>query len=68
MVCFPLETLQWPFISLACVHCGYWRNSLYKVIKGFCSQVNCSGAYLFVAHFNNHILLVSKVTLLEVFT
>lgn len=39
-----------------------------KIIKGFYSQVDCSGEYLLLANFNDHILLVSKVILLEVFT
>lgn len=29
-----------------------------KVIKGVCRQVHCFGEYLFVANFNDHILLV----------
>lgn len=39
-----------------------------KVMKGFCRQVDCSGGYLLLANFHDHILLVSKVILLEVST
>jgi len=38
-----------------------------KVIKGYCSQVDCSREYLLLANFN-HTLLVSKVILLDIFT
>lgn len=47
---------------------GYGEIFSIKVMKGFYSQVGCSGGYLLLANFNDHILSVSKVILLEVST
>lgn len=64
-----LEILQWTFY-FPCFMFIMVTGEIFsiKVMKGFCRQVDCSGGYLLLANFNDHILLVSKVILLEVST
>ena len=61
----PAVDVYFPCLMFIVVTRGFFSI---KVMKGFCNQVDCSGGYLLLANFNDHILLVSKVILLEIST